>query len=342
MVENVLDISEDEAALYDRQIRLWGLDAQKRLRAARLLVVGLKGLGAEVCKNVVLAGVKSLTLLDHANVTEEDGCSQFLLTGDDVGKNRAVCSLPKVQQLNPMVEVTADTESVEEKSDEYFLKFDVVCLTCSSIKTSIRVNEICRKNEIKFFSGDVNGFFGYMFEDLSEHEYAEEVQQVISKEENINGPSSSKKIRMENNESKIIKKKLSYVSLEKALHVDWCTPGNITKKKRLSDSYFIMKALHEFMRQSGRCLNLSTKENDVQELSQIAERLFKDADINSENLRKDFFQCCFGELSPVCAIVGGVLAQEIVKAVSRKDQPHKNFFFYNGLQGSGLVECIEE
>ena len=32
-------ITEDEAQLYDRQIRLWGLDAQKRLRAARVLVI---------------------------------------------------------------------------------------------------------------------------------------------------------------------------------------------------------------------------------------------------------------------------------------------------------------
>ncbi|CAM5129083.1 unnamed protein product [Natator depressus] len=44
-------ISEEEAAQYDRQIRLWGLEAQRRLRASRVLLVGMKGLGAEVAKN---------------------------------------------------------------------------------------------------------------------------------------------------------------------------------------------------------------------------------------------------------------------------------------------------
>ena len=41
-------ISEQEAQLYDRQIRLWGLDAQKRLRAAKICLIGMRGLGCEV------------------------------------------------------------------------------------------------------------------------------------------------------------------------------------------------------------------------------------------------------------------------------------------------------
>jgi len=43
-------ITEAEAQLYDRQIRLWGLDAQKRLRSAKILVAGMRGLGNEVAK----------------------------------------------------------------------------------------------------------------------------------------------------------------------------------------------------------------------------------------------------------------------------------------------------
>lgn len=45
--------------------------------------------------------------------------------------------------------------------------------------------------------------------------------------------------------------------------------------------------------------------------------------------------------SPVCAVVGGVLGQEVIKAVSRKDAPHKNFFFYD-LEGNGMVDCFGE
>ena len=69
MASDAVEISEEEFAQYDRQIRLWGLEAQKRLRQAKVLVAGLGGLGSEVVKNVVLAGVKAITLLDDKDVT---------------------------------------------------------------------------------------------------------------------------------------------------------------------------------------------------------------------------------------------------------------------------------
>ncbi|CAI7824728.1 unnamed protein product [Closterium sp. NIES-53] len=57
-------LSEQEAAVYDRQIRMWGVEAQQRIGSARLLVIGMSAVMAETCKNLVLAGVGSLTLLD--------------------------------------------------------------------------------------------------------------------------------------------------------------------------------------------------------------------------------------------------------------------------------------
>ncbi len=59
-------ISTDEIALYDRQIRLWGMQVQEKLRLANVLLIGIRGLGAEIAKNLVLAGIGTLTILDHA------------------------------------------------------------------------------------------------------------------------------------------------------------------------------------------------------------------------------------------------------------------------------------
>ena len=99
----VANITEQEAELYDRQIRLWGLDAQKRLRSAKICVLGVSGLGAEIAKNLVLAGINSMDLVDDAKVSDMDATSQFLAPRDQVGQNRAEASLQRLQQLNPMV-----------------------------------------------------------------------------------------------------------------------------------------------------------------------------------------------------------------------------------------------
>ena len=79
-------LSADEMALYDRQIRLWGAQAQERIRSANVLLISLRALGTEIAKNLTLAGISSLTIVDDEPVTEEDLGAQFFVREEDVGK----------------------------------------------------------------------------------------------------------------------------------------------------------------------------------------------------------------------------------------------------------------
>lgn len=73
------------------------------------MLVGIKGIGAEICKNLVLSGVKSITLMDFGQVDEQDFVAQFLVQREDLGKNVSVrwkCGLfaltysTKVEMIN--------------------------------------------------------------------------------------------------------------------------------------------------------------------------------------------------------------------------------------------------
>ncbi|XP_022865021.1 SUMO-activating enzyme subunit 1B-1-like, partial [Olea europaea var. sylvestris] len=46
------------------------------------------------------------------------------------------------------------------------------------------------------------------------------------------------------------------------------------------------------------------------------------------------------EFPPVCAIIGGILGQEVIKAISGKGDPLKNFFFFDSMDGKGIIEDI--
>jgi ubiquitin-like 1-activating enzyme E1 A len=81
------ELSADEIALYDRQLRLWGIEAQNRMRKAHVLLITIRALGNEIAKNLVLAGIGSLTIMDSNVVTETDVASQFFIAGEDIGKN---------------------------------------------------------------------------------------------------------------------------------------------------------------------------------------------------------------------------------------------------------------
>jgi len=79
-------ISEDEARLYDRQLRLWGVEAQNRMRSSHILLCGsFLGISTEVAKNIVLAGVGRVTLLDEGQVGWEDLGSGYWFREQDIG-----------------------------------------------------------------------------------------------------------------------------------------------------------------------------------------------------------------------------------------------------------------
>jgi ubiquitin-like 1-activating enzyme E1 A len=80
-------ILKEEAEVYDRQLRLWGLPAQKKIKNSRLCVSGLSALAGEVCKNLILAGIGELTLLDVTLVDAGDIYGNYLFSAEDIDLN---------------------------------------------------------------------------------------------------------------------------------------------------------------------------------------------------------------------------------------------------------------
>uniref|UniRef100_V9L2V0 SUMO-activating enzyme subunit 1 n=1 Tax=Callorhinchus milii TaxID=7868 RepID=V9L2V0_CALMI len=333
-------ISDEEAAQYDRQIRLWGLEAQKRLRASRVLLVGMKGLGAEVAKNLILAGVKALTLLDHQQATGEDARSQFLIPTGSLGRNRAEASLERAQNLNPMVEVKVNTDNIRDKPEEFFTQFDAVCLICCARDVMVRIDHLCHTHNIKFFAGDVFGYIGYMFADLGEHEFVEEKPKVVKVGQGDEDGPQAKKVKIDPNETTMVKKTVKFCRLKDALEVDWRGEKAKAALKRTSSDYFLLQVLLKFRADKGRDPLPQSYAEDCDLLLQLRNDVMDSLGVKSELLPDGFISSCFSELAPVCAVVGGVLSQEIVKALSHRDPPHNNFFFFNGMKSNGIVDCM--
>jgi ubiquitin-like 1-activating enzyme E1 A len=344
----VATITEAEAQLYDRQIRLWGLDAQKRLRSARVLIAGMRGLGNEVAKNLVLAGINSLKILDHETLTKEDGVSSFLAPTTSVGKNRAQASLERLKQRNPMVEVTADEENLEAKNEEFFKDFDVVIVTNYPKDVVLKVNQLCRNLNIKFFSGDIFGYFGYSFMDLVKHDFVEEDTKTVDgdakkKEVSEDEPSPAKKAKVaaaDEDVVKMVKKSMEFVALEDALKVDWSTEIYAKRIRRMDPSFFLLHVLMEFQSREGCSPRAQNRDEDMKLLSSLRDSITTKFGLPDNKIPVDILPMLFSELSPVAAIVGGVLGQEVIKVISNRDAPHNNFFLYNPLESAGVVETI--
>lgn len=314
--KNSAELTDAEAELYDRQIRLWGLESQKRLRFAKVLLIGLNGLGAEIAKNIILAGVKSVTFLDHRELSKLDTCSQFLAPTTSIGQNRAEASLQRAQNLNPMVTVTADSSQLEDKVDSYFMNFDVVCAVECTITQIRRLNIICQKENIKFFVGDVWGMFGYTFADLNIHEFVDDVVQM----KKVTAPEGNEMRGKEKFENTVItvKRTETFVPFERILHVK--------KLPKEAEGYYLMRILLNFREKHGR--DPLPSERGSEALQEEADAIIKQYNLGTSIdhlLQNDLY----AQISPVCAIVGGVMGQEIIKTVSQKGTPHNNLFVFN-------------
>ncbi|KAJ4821709.1 ubiquitin-activating enzyme 1 [Rhynchospora pubera] len=158
----VNDIDED---LHSRQLAVYGRETMRRLFASNVLISGLHGLGAEIAKNLVLAGVKSVTLHDEQNVQLWDLASNFFFSQTDIGKNRALACVQKLQDLNNAVLISTLTAPLQK---EQLSQFQAVVFTEISLEKAIEFDEYCHTHNppIAFIKSEVRGLFGNIFCDF--------------------------------------------------------------------------------------------------------------------------------------------------------------------------------
>ncbi|KAH8357225.1 hypothetical protein KR084_010630 [Drosophila pseudotakahashii] len=324
-----VELTEAENELYDRQIRLWGLESQKRLRTAKILIAGLCGLGAEITKNIILSGVNSVKLLDDNPVTEADFCSQFLAARESLNTNRAEASLARARALNPMVDISADKEPLKEKSSEFFGQFDVVVVNGETNEELLRIDTICRELGVKFIATDVWGTFGFYFASLQKHSYVEDVV----KHKIISNPDKNKKYETVSTPTQ---REVDYPGYSAWLDFDISAKSYSRKLKRNGPGVLLLSVLQKFRTTHQRDPSYKTREADLELIRGIRDELLPNSGLGDEALG-----LIFGQISPAVAVVGGVVAQEVIKVVTKMEAPHRNLFVFDPETCAGYVEAIE-
>ncbi|KAK7201037.1 ubiquitin activating enzyme [Novymonas esmeraldas] len=97
-------MSDAEAVRYDRQIRLWGKSTQQQLMHTGVALLGVAGAAAEAAKNLALAGVQAVAVMDAGDVTDDDAATNYLMQ-DAVGDTRGARARGALCRLNPYVAV---------------------------------------------------------------------------------------------------------------------------------------------------------------------------------------------------------------------------------------------
>ena len=154
-----------DTELYSRQLYVMGHAAQARMAASDILIVGLRGVGVEIAKNLILMGVKGVSLCDPEPAAWVDLAANFYLSESDVarGTPRASACLAPLAALNPYVKVSLLTGDI---TPEVVARFAVVVAADLPIHAAVALNKLVRGAGGKFVAAEARGVFSRLFCDF--------------------------------------------------------------------------------------------------------------------------------------------------------------------------------
>ena len=121
--------------------RLYGDAAYARVRAARIAIVGVGGVGSWCAEALARSGVAALTLIDLDHVSESNINRQIQATTETVGQAKVIALRDRIAQIHPGCEVTCVEEFVDETNWPALLQndVDVVIDACDQVRAKLAI-----------------------------------------------------------------------------------------------------------------------------------------------------------------------------------------------------------
>lgn len=158
-----MPFSPDEIARYQRHLSLagFGPEAQAKLKAARVLVIGAGGLGCPILQYLAAAGAGHLTVIDSDKVDVSNLQRQVLFTSADEGHPKVMAAALRLRRLNPLITVEPiDARLTRANALELVRAHDVVVDGTDNFATRYLVNDACVLANRPLIYGAIQGFEG--------------------------------------------------------------------------------------------------------------------------------------------------------------------------------------
>ena len=148
---------------YNRQIILSeiGTEGQEKLKSARVLIVGVGGLGSPISLYLTGAGVGTIGLIDDDVVSESNLQRQVLYSETQVGEKKVFHARQRLSELNHEVQIHAYAEKLTpENAASIIADYDMVVDGCDNFRTRYLINDVCVAQGKPYIYGTICGFDG--------------------------------------------------------------------------------------------------------------------------------------------------------------------------------------
>ena len=158
---DVTDSYRDDRYHRQTSLEAIGIDGQRRLRQARVLVVGAGGLGSPLIKYLATAGVGTIGIVDDDTVSASNLNRQILYDISQEGKQKANCAADVVRRMNPDCKVQAyRMRLTDSNASDLFGKYDVIADCTDNLATRYVIDRHTKALGIPFVHGSLCEFEG--------------------------------------------------------------------------------------------------------------------------------------------------------------------------------------
>ncbi|GEP38775.1 adenylyltransferase/sulfurtransferase MoeZ [Nocardioides psychrotolerans] len=163
LVEPADELTIDEVRRYSRHLIIpdVGMIGQKRLKNAKVLVIGAGGLGSPALLYLAAAGVGTLGIAEFDEVDESNLQRQIIHTQSDIGKSKAVSAKESIAEANPYVTVVLHEERLDNDNVlQVFEGYDLIVDGTDNFATRYMVNDAAYFLKIPYVWGSIYRFDG--------------------------------------------------------------------------------------------------------------------------------------------------------------------------------------
>jgi adenylyltransferase/sulfurtransferase len=163
LVEPAPELTVEEVRRYSRHLIIpdVGMDGQKRLKNAKVLVIGAGGLGSPALLYLAAAGVGTLGIVDFDEVDESNLQRQVIHGQSDIGKPKAVSAKESIAEVNPLVDVVVHNERLDNDNVlEIFADYDLIVDGTDNFATRYMVNDAAYFLKKPYVWGSIYRFDG--------------------------------------------------------------------------------------------------------------------------------------------------------------------------------------
>ena len=150
---------------YEKQIILKeiGFSGQKKIKNAKVLIVGMGGLGCPLLIYLANIGIQNIGIIDHDKIELTNLNRQILFSEQDIGKSKVIQAYKKIRQIDKKIKIRIFEKKLEKKNiKKIFKKFDIICDGTDNFETRLLINDYSKMMKKILISGAINKFDGHL------------------------------------------------------------------------------------------------------------------------------------------------------------------------------------